>query len=88
MDLVERGNYLPVTILEGSTLLASNLLHRQIQIEGICEFSGEGVEGQICPISRSEFRAVENFHSNGGNRAKFFHEGSADHSSAGAAPQA
>jgi len=46
MDLVERGNYLPVTILEGSPLLASNLLHRQIQIEGICEFLGEGVEGR------------------------------------------
>ena len=46
MDLVERGNYLPVTIIEGSTLLASNLLHRQIQIEGICEFVGEGVEGR------------------------------------------
>ncbi len=46
MDLVERGNYLPVTVMNGSTLLASNLLDRQIQIEGICEFSGEGAEGR------------------------------------------
>jgi signal transduction histidine kinase len=55
LDLVNQGNYLPVTIMEGSTLLASNLLHRQIQIEGICEFSGEGVEGRsarlIVPVA-------------------------------------
>jgi signal transduction histidine kinase len=46
MDLVERGNYLPVTILEGSTLLASDLLHRQIHIEGICEILGDGAKGR------------------------------------------
>jgi signal transduction histidine kinase len=46
MDLIERGNYLPVTIMDGSALLASNLLHRQIQVDGICEFSGEGAEGR------------------------------------------
>jgi signal transduction histidine kinase len=42
MDVAGRGNNLPVTILGGSALIASNLLHQQIQVEGICEFSGEG----------------------------------------------
>jgi signal transduction histidine kinase len=40
MDLVEGGNYLPVTLIGGAALLSSNLLHRQIQVEGICEFLG------------------------------------------------
>ena len=46
MEMVERGHHWPVTIVEGSTLLASNLLHRQVQVEGIYEYLGEGVEGR------------------------------------------
>ena len=88
MDLVEGGNYVPVTIMEGSTLLASNLLHRQIQVEGICEFSGEGVEGRsvqlIVPsVEQLKISApMENIARN------FSAKWLAVHSSAGAAPQA
>ena len=44
LDLEERGSHLPVTVIGGSALLSSNLLDRQIRVEGICKFANEGGE--------------------------------------------
>ncbi len=50
MDLVERGNHLPVAVIDGAALLSSNLLHRQIRVEGICEFSHQGGEEKFASV--------------------------------------
>jgi signal transduction histidine kinase len=41
MDLAGQGNYLPVTIIGGAALLATNLLHQRIHVEGIGKSSVE-----------------------------------------------
>ncbi|HMD53194.1 MAG TPA: hypothetical protein VKJ65_01430, partial [Phycisphaerae bacterium] len=60
-----------MTIIKGSTLLASNLLHQQIQIEGICEFSGEGRSARLIvpgveqlKISTPTGKIAQNFSTN------------------------
>jgi signal transduction histidine kinase len=39
MHIIEQGNYLPVTVIEGASLLVTNLLHLRVRVEGISEFS-------------------------------------------------
>lgn len=41
IELVAGGDRVPVTVVEGVALFATNLLHRWIQVEGICKFSRE-----------------------------------------------
>jgi signal transduction histidine kinase len=50
MELVERGNHLPVAVIDGVALLSTNLLHRQIWVEGICEFSHERGDGKFAGL--------------------------------------
>ena len=50
MNLVDQGNYLPVTVMRGATLLASNLLHQQIHVQGICEFLDAGADGRSAQL--------------------------------------
>lgn len=42
----ETQNWLPVTIIEGGTLLATNLLHKTIRVDGICDLSDNLVESE------------------------------------------
>ncbi len=41
IELAAKGTRVPVTIVEGASLFSTNLLHRQIRIAGIFEFSNE-----------------------------------------------
>jgi len=41
VDLMANGNRIPATVVEGATLLATNLLHRRVRVKGVCEFSRE-----------------------------------------------
>jgi signal transduction histidine kinase len=50
MDLVERENHLPVTVINGAALLSTNLLHRRIRVEGIGEFSYGGGEKKFAGL--------------------------------------
>jgi len=39
MHIIEQGNHLPVTVIEGAPLLVTNLLHLRVRVTGIGEFS-------------------------------------------------
>jgi signal transduction histidine kinase len=39
IELVVGGNYVPVTVIDGKALFGTNLLHRWIRADGICEFA-------------------------------------------------
>ena len=41
IEMMAGGVHVPVTIVEGGSLFSTNLLHRWIQVNGICEFSGD-----------------------------------------------
>jgi signal transduction histidine kinase len=41
MELVVNGDRIPVTVVGGAALLATNLLHDHVRVRGICEFSLE-----------------------------------------------
>ncbi len=45
IELAAKGTRVPVTVVEGTALLSTNLLHRQIRVAGIFEFSHE-LEGK------------------------------------------
>ena len=55
MDLIVREKHLPITVIDGVSQLATNLLHTQVRVTGIGEFSsGEGEEkfaGLVVPSS-------------------------------------
>ena len=55
IELAAKGTRVPVTVLEGTSLLSTNLLHRHIRIAGILEFSreldGKRVVGVVVPSS-------------------------------------
>ena len=50
LDLAAQGNHLPVTVIDGSALLSSNLLYRQIRVVGICKFSNAGEEWKFAGL--------------------------------------
>ena len=45
IELAAKGTRVPVTVVEGTSLFSTNLLHRHIRIAGIFEFSRE-LEGK------------------------------------------
>ena len=50
IELLEAGTTVPVTVVDGSELFSTNLLHRHIRVEGICEFSREPLEKKLARI--------------------------------------
>ena len=68
IEIELKGNYSPITVVDGSALSSTNLLHRHLQVQGICEFwhdpdGGEFSEilvpsaGQVQVLPSSETRA-------------------------------
>jgi signal transduction histidine kinase len=50
IDLLERGTAVPVTVVEGAGLFSTNLLHRHLRVQGICNLSGEPLEKKLAGI--------------------------------------
>ncbi len=50
IELFETGATVPVTVVEGAGLFSTNLLHRHLRIEGICEFSREPLGKKLAGI--------------------------------------
>ena len=50
IELVAGGFHVPVSIIDGTTLFATNLLHRWIRVEGNCEFSHDPADKKLVGI--------------------------------------
>lgn len=50
VELIERGRRVPATIVEAGDLLSTNLLHRHIRVQGVCEFARNAPERELVGI--------------------------------------
>jgi signal transduction histidine kinase len=50
IEMVVGGHAVPVTVIEGAALFATNLLHRRIRVEGICEFSRDPQDKKLAGV--------------------------------------
>jgi hypothetical protein len=52
IELAGKGNRVAVTVLDGSALFSTNVLHRRVRLEGICEFSRNDDEKEFSEFFR------------------------------------
>jgi len=50
LDLVVQSDHVPVTVIGGADLLATNLLHRRVKVQGVGVFSHEDGEGKMANL--------------------------------------
>lgn len=50
IEMLAGGQHVPVTVLEGVELFSTNLIHRWIQADGVCEFSRDAEEKKLIGV--------------------------------------
>ncbi len=50
LEMVVGGTHVPVTVVESGKLFSTNLLHRWIQVQGVCEFARNPVDKRLIGV--------------------------------------
>jgi hypothetical protein len=66
MELLAGGNHVPVTVLDGAELFSTNLLHRWVRVEGICEFSRDAEDKRLVGVFTPGSELVKIYDAGGG----------------------